>query len=74
MLIATGREILLNAGKVKLTRVVADAMFWTAANWITSYPVGFSMMDKESEGMKSLKMYLVLSSRPTKVRVLETRP
>jgi hypothetical protein len=74
VLITTGREILLNAGKVKLTRVVADAMFWTAANWITSYPVGFSMMDKESEGMKSPKMYLVLSSRPTKVRVSETRP
>lgn len=69
MLITTGREILLNAGKVKLMRVVDDAMFWTAANWITLYPVGFPMMDKESEGMKSPKIYLVLSSRPRKVRV-----
>ena len=32
------------------------------------------MIDRESEGMKSPKMYSVLSSRPTKVRVSETRP
>jgi hypothetical protein len=74
VLITTRREILLNARKAKLTRVVADAIFWTAANWTTLYPVGFPMIDRESEGMNSLMMYLVLSLRPTKVRVLETRP
>lgn len=70
----TGRETLLKAGKVKFTRVDADAIFWFPTNCVISQLCGCPIMETESEGVKSPKMYSVLSSRPMKLRVSDTRP
>lgn len=62
-------------------RVEADAMFWLAAKCVISYPIGMprrlkalGSLTELARPAKSPNKYSVFSSRPSKVRVISTRP
>ena len=58
-------------------RVEAAAIFWLAAKCVISYATGMPRRLKAGEVFKLAnrpKRYSVFSSRPSKVRVMSTRP